>query len=509
MVQVKKAHNCDRHRASVRMPIQPCTLVIFGLSGDLAHRKLIPAIYQLAADDQVHEDFRIMGFARSAIDVEELRAALRRKLDAFARIGPVDDEVWARLAPRIDYHRGGYDDPAAYADLKERLASASEHRNYLFYLATPPAVCEQIIANLGSAGLIHPPRDNGPWSRVIIEKPFGRDLKSATALNRFIGTVLDETQIYRIDHYLGKETVQNILVFRFANAIFEPLWNHSHVDHVQITAAESIGVEGRAGFYDGAGVIRDFVQNHLLEIMTLCAMEQPVTFRADPIRDEKVKVLRSIRAYTPPDISKHVVCGQYAGYRDVAGVAPDSRTPTYAALKVMVDNWRWAGVPFYLRAGKRLADRVTEVSFHFKSVPLCLLGNRKACQRLKPNVLTLRIQPEEGIGLSFGCKVPGDELDAGHVLMDFSYEDAFGKTARDAYERLLLDAMKGDATLFARRDEVEYAWSFITPVVEAFENDPELPIASYEPGSAGPTAADELLARDGATWDPLGPDSAR
>ena len=506
MFQVLKAHNCSQHHDTTTSPTQPCTLVIFGLSGDLAHRKLIPAVYQLAVDKQLSDDFRIIGFARTIAKVAKIRNSLRESLERHVRTGPVDDTIWESLANRIDYHPGGYDDPEAFTKLKIELESKTNNRNYLFYLATPPSLCQTIVANLGKAGLVHTPNtDTVPWSRVLIEKPFGRDLASATELNKFAGSILSENQIYRIDHYLGKETVQNILLFRFANAIFEPLWNRSHIDHVQITAAESIGVEGRVGFYDQAGVIRDFVQNHLLEVMALCAMEQPVAFKADPIRDEKVKLLRSIRQYTGTEIESNVVCGQYEGYKDIDGVAESSRTPTYVALKVMIDNWRWMGVPFYLRTGKNLNNRATEVAFHFKPVPLCLLGNQKACQRLKPNVLKLRIQPNEGIELRFGCKVPGDNLDIGHVLMDFDYAKAFGKaSSRDAYERLLMDAMRGDATLFARCDEVEHAWSFITPIIEAFENSTNLPIATYKSGSAGPEESDKLLSKDFTAWDNIG-----
>lgn len=486
-------------------------MVIFGASGDLTRRKLAPALYQLAADNQLPECFRIIGFARSKKSREEFRRELYEGITQFARNRPPDNSVWENFAPDIEYHQGDYDDLASFQALRERLQRMNETcsvgDNRLFYLATPPVLYQTILGNLGAAGLIHEPH-KAPWSRVIVEKPFGRDLDSARNLSNFLARTIDETQVYRIDHYLGKETVQNILVFRFANAIFEPLWNRNHIDHVQIVAAESLGVERRGAFYEATGVLRDFVQNHLLEVMALCAMEPPVSFQADPIRDEKVKVLRSLKPLFGDGARRNVVLGQYDGYRAEKDIPPDSRTPTYAALKVMVDNWRWQGVPFYLRTGKKLANHVTEVAIHFRSIPLCLFGEEKICRRLAPNVLTLRIQPEEGIRLQFGCKPPGDSLDVSNVLMDFGYAKAFGRQPSDAYERLLVDAMRGDATLFARRDAVEYAWAFMTPILEALENDLSLPMPIYESGAHGPQAAVELLARDGRMWDSLVSESA-
>jgi glucose-6-phosphate 1-dehydrogenase len=502
MIEITKAHDCDLHENAATKKISPCTLVIFGITGDLAKRKLIPSLYELAADNQLPDSFNILGFARSKIQEKDLITSLEESVSKYCRLKPVKKNILNSLSNKIAYVQGQYDDTDSFTALKKKLSDFSGSHNFLFYLATPPGVYKPIISNLGKAGLIYPVKHDN-WSRVIIEKPFGYDYDSAVDLNKYIANILDESQTYRTDHYLGKETVQNILIFRFANAIFEPLWNRNHIDHVQITAAESIGIEGRAGFYDQTGVIRDFIQNHLLEVMALCAMEQPISFEAEPIRNEKVKVLKNLRFLKEPDILQNVICGQYKGYTDTQGIEKDSRTPTYAAIKVMIDNWRWTGVPFFIRAGKNLSARSTEVAFHFKSVPICMLGTHKACKRLKPNVLKLRLQPNEGIELSFGCKIPGDNIDAANVNMNFGYEEAFGKTARDAYERLLLDAMRGDATLFTRRDEVEDAWAFISPVIEYFENETNAPLYIYKSGSDGPKEANQLLSCIDCSWDPI------
>lgn len=490
--------------ASPRTP-DPCVLVIFGASGDLAHRKLLPALFQVFRDGLLPDCFRIMGFARTEMDRDAFVLSLREKVGRFVG-GSFDREAWDGFARRIDYHQGEYTDESSFRHLNGRLAemqaTCGTGDNRMFYLATPPSQYLPILENLKTSELVRPVEYPG-WSRVVIEKPFGRDLASAQALNAAVRRVLDEKQVYRIDHYLGKETVQNILVFRFANVIFEPLWNRNHIDCVQITAAEELGVEKRGSFYDEAGVIRDFVQNHLLEVMTLMAMEPPVAFQADAIRDEKVKVLRGLRPLTGDAIRENVVTGQYDGYRDVTGVRPGSRTPTFVAMKAMVDNWRWQGVPFYLRAGKALAGRATEVSIHFRQVPFCLFGEQDVCARLSPNVLTLKVQPDEGISLRFGCKTPGDALRVSDVLMDFGYEKAFGKKTPDAYQRLLVDVMRGDATLFARADAVEHAWRYVTPVLEEIERREDWEPEPYAPGSGGPDAANALLAREGHSWSRL------
>jgi len=485
----------------------PCALVIFGATGDLARRKLLPGLYNLHKEGWLPERMAIVAYSRSASDTEELRRRARESVARFSRSG-LDAGAWAEFVDRIECEPGGFDDAAAYERLRRHLEAVDRERqlqgNRLFYLATPASSFPTILGHLAGAGLIS--RAAGPsqrpWGRVVIEKPFGRDLASARDLNRLLGEVLDESQVFRIDHYLGKETVQNILVFRFANSIFEPLWSSSYVDHVEITAAEEIGVESRGSFYDETGVIRDMVQNHLLQVLALVAMEPPVSFGAEDIRDEKMKIFRSIRPIAAPDVPGTVVVGQYRGYGEEKGVAKGSRTPTYVALKLMVDNWRWNGVPFYVRAGKRLARRMTEVSIHFRRVPFCLFKQDDVCQRLEPNVLTIRIQPKEGIALGFECKLPGEDLSVSGVTMDFNYAGAFHRQPQEAYERLLLDCMRGNATLYARRDAVEQAWALVTPVLEALEAAPGGPVL-YEPGSAGPEAARDLLRRDGRRWTAL------
>lgn len=486
----------------------PCVMVIFGATGDLAERKLLPALYNLAREGNLPDNFAVAAFSRSARDTDAYRQQMRAAVEKFSRSQPIDDAVWNKFAARIECSPGTFDDAESFQRLKTKSAELDEKfgckGNRLFYFATPASAFPVILKQLAAAKLISPaPKAHRPWTRVVVEKPFGHDLESAKALNALLGKSLEESQIYRIDHYLGKETVQNIMVFRFANSIFEPLWNHHYVDHVEITAAEQIGIEGRGKFYDETGVIRDVVQNHLLQVMAMVAMEPPVSFAADDVRDEKNKVFRALRPISGREVGEHVAVGQYEGYRAEEGVRPDSQTPTYVALKCYLDNWRWQNVPFYIRAGKSLAKRLTEVSIHFKRVPHCLFTEDDVCQRLEPNVLTLRIQPREGIMLDFETKVPGEDLSISGVTMDFSYADAFHKQAAEAYERLLLDCMRGSATLFARRDQVEEAWKFVTPILEALESGKAGPVASYAKGSSGPKESDVLIRRDGRRWSAL------
>jgi len=484
----------------------PCTLILFGVTGDLARRKVIPALYHLALSGALPEPFAILGISRSVPSDEELRERLRESLLSHSRT-PIDEDVWERFARCIFSVQGSVSDTDLYRRLDRRLEELARERgrsaNRLYYLATPASAFPLILRGLRQIQLIRPVRGREPeepWSRVIVEKPFGHDLRSAHELNELVQRVLDEDQVYRIDHYLGKETVQNILVFRFGNAIFEPLWNRRHIDHVQITIAEAIDVEGRGSFYEETGVVRDIVQNHMLQMLALCAMEPPVSFDAQEIRNMKSQVLRSLRPILPHEVAHNVVGGQYSGYLDEPGVAPDSRTATYVALRAYIDNWRWQGVPFYLRAGKALAARQTEISFHFRQIPFSLFGEENVCKLIDPNVLTIRIQPDEGIALHIASKVPGDEMGIGGVTMDFQYAEAFQKTPPDAYERLLLDAIRGDATLFARKDEVELSWKFVDPILEAWADTNDGKVAAYEPGTAGPREADALLARDGRRW---------
>ena len=478
---------------------EPCVVVIFGITGDLAKRKLLPALFHLFADGALPESFAMVGVSRSELSVAELREQLRRSVMGLGGRRFPDAATWEKFSAAIEFTRGAVEDAASHTRLKEQLAGIDKARgtqqNRIFYLATPPEVFAPIVDNLRRAGLIYRARATAdePFSRVIIEKPFGRDFASAKALNDLVAESLDESQVFRIDHYLGKETVQNILVLRYANSIFEPIWNRKYIDYVEITAAETLGVEQRGAFYDNTGVLRDIVQNHLLQVLALSAMEAPVSFAADDVRSEKVQVLRSLRPIEGA-APRDVALGQYQGYLQEKGVAAGSRTPTYAAMKVFIDNWRWQGVPFYLRAGKKLAAHLTEIAVHFQAVPSCLFRGTEQCQTVSPNVLRIRIQPDEGISLRFVAKVPGDHLSLGNVRMNMSYADAFGKPLSEAYERLLLDCMRGDATLFARKDEVEEAWKFMTPVLKTWEESRELP-EPYAPASQGPSKA-EAIARD-------------
>ena len=495
--------------AARAMP-QPCTVVIFGASGDLTFRKLVPALYNLAADGDLPAGLAVVGFARREKSDETFRSELEEAARKFSR-QTVQTELWDQFAGSVFYHRGDFNDSEAYTRLARRLeeidASRDTRGNRLFYLAVAPDQFSVVLEHLKAAGL-NTARP-GSWARVVVEKPFGRDLASATALNEAVNQTFSEKDTYRIDHFLGKETAQNIMVLRFANAIFEPLWNNHSVDHVQITASEALGVEGRGPYYETSGAMRDMVQNHLLQLLCLVAMEPPTDLAADSVRDEKVKVIRSLRPIAGADAVTHVVRGQYAagaingksvaGYRQEERVSPTSMTETYVALKILVDNWRWAGVPFYVRVGKRLPKGSTEIAIVFKSAPAVLFnGDGEEPDR---NVLVIRIQPDEGISLRMQCKMPGGLLRIQPVKMDFHYGTSFGKASPEAYERLLLDAMSGDATLFARRDEVEGAWRFVDPIEEAWHTaECPPPLFEYPAGSWGPEEADELLARDGRKW---------
>ena len=488
---------------------EPCSVILFGASGDLAKRKVIPAMYDLAQHNSLGERYAIVGFARTQMTDESFRTTIGEAAKTISEVGPIDPAKWNDFSSNLYYSAGEYGDPNSYAKLAKRMAEIDAEKklggNRLFYLSTPPEVYPDIVEQLGRAGLARPTNPNS-WVRIIIEKPFGRDLASARELNKIVLNVFEEKQVYRIDHYLGKDTVQNLLVLRFGNGIFEPLWNRNYVDHVQITAAETLGVERRGGFYETAGALRDMIQSHVLQLTSLVSVEPPASFDATAVRNEKIKILQSIRPYNLEMVAQSVVRGQYApgnsdgkklaGYRDEPGVNPNSRTETFVAMRVLIDNWRWAGVPIYLRTGKRLAKRTTEIMIQFRCAPHIVFRERE----VEPNRLVLNIQPDEGISVSFGAKRPGTEMSIGNVTMNFSYREAFGGASRSAYATLLNDCLRGDATLFDRGDSVEAAWSLVDPILDVWSAARTGTVPTYPAGTWGPKESDQLLERDGRQW---------
>ncbi len=497
---------------------EPCTMIICGATGDLTERKLAPALYNTLLGGNLPSEFTGVGFARRDWTDAEFRDHLLAGINKYSRNKPVKPAIWDSIADSIEYQRGDFNDPVAYADLARRLDRIDRDRgtagNRLFYLAVPPSLYPEIVNQLDRAGLAASGErrrtgSNRGWTRVIVEKPFGYDLESARTLNREFAEVFAEDQVYRIDHYLGKETVQNLAVFRFGNGLFEPIWNRRYIDSVQITVAETVGVEGRGEFYDGTGAMRDVVQNHGFQLMSMFAMEPPVEFSPEDLRDEKLKVLRAVKPMAPSDVAANVIRGQYVSgwvegervtsYRDAPEVPPDSETETFVAMKLAIDSWRWAGVPFYIRSGKALPSRVTEIAVQFRRAPLALFS-RAGVSQVDPNVLAIRVQPDEGILLRFGAKVPGQGLQIRTVNMDFRYGSSFAVDSPDAYETLLVDAMIGDNSLFTRDDEVERAWEILEPVLKAWASGEGGPLHFYGAGTWGPPAADELLEREGRAW---------
>ena len=481
----------DPLRFERRVP--ECAIVIFGANGDLTKRKLLPALYRLAVDRRLPESFSIVGNSRTPMSDDAFRDKLRESVRKFSEDTPLDDALWTRFARNIHYVAGDMKDPEMYAALAAK-AGETRQDNLLFYLSTQPSYYETVVGGLGESKL----NLNGGsgWRRIIVEKPFGHDLDSAQALNGHLHQVFPEKETYRIDHYLGKETVQNILAFRFGNGIFEPLWNRRYMNHVQISAAESIGVEGRGAYYQEAGALRDMIQNHLLQVMATIAMEPPAVFEPDAVRDERAKLLRSIRIPKPEDVPRIAVAGQYKGFREEAGVTPGAQTDTYAAATFYVDNWRWAGVPFFIRTGKKLPKRVTDIAIQFNMAPLSLFSAKTVA---RPNLLILRIQPEEGISLRFHSKEPGSGMRLRPVSMDFNYGTSFGERSPSAYETLLMDAMLGDATLYTRQDMVEASWRVIQPILDDWSGR-KFSFPNYEPGTWGPPEADAMLARLDRSW---------
>lgn len=487
----------------------PCTVIIFGASGDLTKRKLVPALYRLTQQRLLPAEFAIVGFARSTMSHDEFRDKMKDAIVTYSEAKRVDEKVWESFAKGIFYIAGDVNNSASYQEISKLLDQIDRERgtagNRVFYLSTSPSLYAEAVQQLGAGGLAKP--QGNSWTRIIIEKPFGHDLASARELNVEVAKVFDEEQVYRIDHYLGKETVQNLMVFRFANGIFEPIWNRRYVDHIQVTNAEAIGVEGRGGYYDTAGVLRDMIQNHVFQVTSLIAMEPPISLSATAVRDEKIKAMQAVRAVPPDHVNEFAVRGQYTagavagkpvpGYREEKDVRPNSQTDTFAAVKLYFDNWRWADVPFYLRSGKRMPKRVTEIAIQFRKAPLQLF--KSAEQEIEPNVLVIRVQPDEGITLRIGAKVPGQVTRIRWVNMDFRYGASFGVQSPEAYERLLLDCILGDSTLYARRDMTERGWEIVMPILDAWQNSKE-EIPKYEAGSWGPDEADELIERDGREW---------